>query len=95
MIELLKSCSREELLKIQGMVEALLFAKANGNEITEPESVMTVEEAAIKANCSTSLIYSEISTGKLDAIRYAPRCVRISSKQLNKWLAAKGWVQSA
>ena len=96
MLDLLKKLSKEELIKIQGMIEALLVTAANSDEKSdEPDMMMTVEEAAMKANCSTSLIYSEIKTGKLDVTRYSERCYRISKNQMNSWLKSKGWVQIA
>lgn len=96
MLDLLKKLTKEELLKVQGMIEVLLATEANGNEkYDEPDTMMTVEEAARKANCSTSLIYSEIGTGKFEVTRYSQRCYRISKRQLNSWLRSKGWVQIA
>jgi excisionase family DNA binding protein len=73
--------------------ETFAMSSSRGEEVSELHrlpDVLTVEQVSAYLQVSRSVVYGEISAGRLPAVRLGVRVIRVSKWALQRWLERSG-----
>jgi excisionase family DNA binding protein len=73
--------------------ETFSMSSSRGEEVSDLHrlpDVLTVEQVSAYLQVSRSVVYGEISAGRLPAVRLGVRVIRVSKWALQRWLERSG-----